>query len=299
MKKIFTTMFFVLTAAAFMAVNAQQIPNNGFENWSGGKPVSWDAPNINLGLTTIFTVTEETTNPYAGSKSCKIETKANPLGGNLPGFITLGTFDLMTQTINGGMPFTLRPTKLKGYYKYTPGTGDQAFFGIGLSKWTGSTRDTIGEGFLLAPMPVATWTQFEVDINWTSTDNPDSVNIIIASSDLVGGNYVLGSVLWVDELVFEFGPVGYDANDLTVLPVQNYPNPFSNVTNIDFVSPVNAIYEFSVYDLVGAEVYKRSIEAVTGLNSFEFSAENLPVGMYMYKLQSGNIRQTKTMLINR
>ncbi|MDD3876458.1 MAG: PCMD domain-containing protein [Bacteroidales bacterium] len=295
MKKIFTTLFTLLIAGIFVSLYAQQVPNNGFENWTGGKPTSWDCANV-TGIVT--TVTEETGAPYSGSKSVKIETKTS-LVGTIPGFITLGTFDLATQSINGGIQFPFRPTKLKGFYKYTPGMGDQAFFGVGISKWMGTTRDTIGEGLLLAPMPVSTWSPFEVEITWSSTDTPDSLNIIIAASDLVGGGYVVGSTLWVDELSFEYTPVGFDENDFTSLAVQNYPNPFSKTTLIDFVSPINTIYEFSVYNLIGVEVFKTNIDAQEGLNSYTFSGNDLPAGMYMYNMKSGNISQTKTMLISR
>jgi len=299
MKKLFTSLFSLMLMGAFLSLNAQQIPNAGFENWTGGKPVSWDAPNINIAFPPIVvtTVTEETTAPYAGAKSCRIETKANPMGGNLPGFITLGQFDLMTQTISGGHPFTHRPTKLKGYYKYQPEAGDQAFIGVGLSKWMGTTRDTIGTGLLMLTAPQASWTLFEVDIDWTSADNPDSLNIIISSSDLLGGSYILGSTLWVDELTFEYGPVNIPSIEKTVFAINNYPNPFSENTTIEFVAPKNGVYEFHVFNMIGMEVFNTEIKASEGLNTFVFSSENLNSGLYMYRLSDGAIVETKSMMI--
>jgi len=199
MKKIITTLF-VLSYALFSF--AQTIPNNIFETWSGGKPIEWDAPSL-LG---INTVSEETASPQSGLKSVKIETKSI-LGNIVPGFITLGIFNLATQSITGGEIFPYRPSKLKGYYKCQPASGDQGFIGVGLSKEVGGVNDTIGQGLLLFPTAVSAWTPFEIPINWTSSDVPDSLNIIISSSNLSTGAFVVGSLFWVDSLYFE-----YDAN---------------------------------------------------------------------------------------
>jgi len=209
MKKIFTALF-VLGYTVFSF--AQTIPNNEFETWSGGKPTGWDAPNV-MGTNTV---NEETASPQSGLKSVKIETKTL-LGNTLPGFITLGIFNLSNQTITGGIPFPYRPSKLKGYYKCQPGSGDNGFIGVGLSKIVGGVEDTIGKGMLQFPTAVTVWTPFEVPITWSSPDVPDSLNIIIASSDLSAGSYVVGSLFWVDSLYFEFPTVSSPVLSTTVV----------------------------------------------------------------------------------
>lgn len=290
MKRIFTTLFAVLFVAF---TYAQNIPNNEFENWTSGKPTSWDAPNITGFVTTV---TEVTSGQHSGAKSCKIETKSS-LMGTVPGFITLGVFDLASQSISGGIPFPYRPSKLKGYYKYTPAGADQCFVGIGLSKIVGGVRDTIGQGLLQSTIAVASWTAFEQDITWTSTDDPDSLNIIISSSNLTATG-VVGSVLYVDSLYFEFLPVGMSNEDIKTLDILAcYPNPFSGNTTINFASPENTMYEFSVLNMIGVEVFKSKINAKAGENSVSFSAAGLPSGIYLFSVKNGKYCKTQSFIV--
>lgn len=293
MKKIFTTLF----ALSYIVFSfAQAIPNNEFETWSGGKPVEWDAPSL-LGTNTV---SEETASPQSGLKSVKIETKT-VFGNTLPGFITLGIFDLASQSISGGEPFPHRPTLLKGYYKCEPGSGDQGFIGVGLSKIVGGVRDTIGKGVLLFPTAVTVWTPFEVTIDWTSPDVPDSLNIIISSSNLTGGSFVVGSKFWVDSLYFEIGStVGIDGIESLPFNVSNcYPNPAKDFSKINFVAPEKSVYDFRIINLIGVEVFKAQINANTGLNYYSFSTTDLPAGIYMVNLSNGTNDQTKSLIINK
>jgi hypothetical protein len=78
---------------------------------------------------------------------------------------------------------------------------------------------------------------------------------------------------------------------------QNSPNPFSFKTNILFTSPVAEIFQFIVYNLLGEVVYKQSVNANTGNNKIEFSAANLPSGIYMYKLNNKAQTITRRMII--
>jgi len=297
MKRFFTLCLILGFLGCIFNVQAQQIPNNDFENWTGGKPVSWDCVNLNLGITSIITVTEVTTGAQNGAKAAKLESKANPLqaGSVIPGFITLGEFNVSTQEIEGGAPYTHRPTKLKGYYKYTPGgVNDKAFFGIGLSKWRGTYRDTIGQGVTLIPTATNTWTLFEVPITWTTSENPDSMNIIISASDLSTFTSVVGSTLYVDNLSFDFTPVDVVSYDNSSKSLRNYPNPFTKTTQIEFYANKTKAYEFKVVNLIGVEVYNMHIEAQKGLNIFSFNAEDLSAGVYLYTINN----ETKSMIIN-
>lgn len=291
MKKAFTLLF----AMAFLSFTyAQNIPNNEFESWTGGKPTSWDCANV-TGIVT--TVAEETAAPHSGSKSVKIETKTS-LVGTIPGFITLGVFDLASQSISGGIPFPHRPSKIKGYFKYAPASGDQMFIGAGLSKTVGGVRDTIGQALLLSPTAQTTWAPFEVDITWSSSDTPDSLNIIISSSNLTGGSGVVGSILRIDSLYFEFLPVGGAENGKVPFTVSNcYPNPASDISNINFVAPESSVYNFKIINLIGVEVYNARIDANAGLNFYSFPTSGLASGIYMVNLSNNNYNITKSLVV--
>jgi GH18 family chitinase len=67
---------------------------------------------------------------------------------------------------------------------------------------------------------------------------------------------------------------------------QNYPNPFNPSTKIKFTLPDNALVTLKVYDVIGKEVETLTNNEFfqTGNNEIEFSAKNLPSGVYFYRI---------------
>ena len=81
---------------------------------------------------------------------------------------------------------------------------------------------------------------------------------------------------------------------------QNYPNPFNPSTKISWQSSIGSIQVLKVYDLIGNEVATLLNEfKEAGSYEIEFNAINLPSGVYLYKLETGNVVQTKKMVLIR
>jgi Secretion system C-terminal sorting domain len=79
---------------------------------------------------------------------------------------------------------------------------------------------------------------------------------------------------------------------------QNYPNPFNPSTMIVYSLPVNGDVSLKVYDNLGTEVAILVNETkVAGRYEVDFSAVNLPSGVYFYRLTVGNFVDTKKMLL--
>ena len=92
-----------------------------------------------------------------------------------------------------------------------------------------------------------------------------------------------------------------DAED--ILPVefslaQNYPNPFNASTTIKFSLPEAADVTIHIYDILG-----RSIETLNsgsrtaGTHSIVWNADNLPSGVYFYRINAGNFSDQKSCLL--
>jgi hypothetical protein len=80
----------------------------------------------------------------------------------------------------------------------------------------------------------------------------------------------------------------------------NYPNPFNPTTKISWQSPVNGQQTLKVYDVLGREVATLVDEyREAGSYEIEFDATNLPSGMYIYRLQSGNYSDVKKMILSK
>jgi len=87
---------------------------------------------------------------------------------------------------------------------------------------------------------------------------------------------------------------------------QNYPNPFNPATKINFSLPTRAFTKLIVYDTLGSEI--RTLingELEAGYHEIIFKADNIPSGVYYYKIQSGDpsagsgqgFTQTKKMIL--
>ncbi len=79
---------------------------------------------------------------------------------------------------------------------------------------------------------------------------------------------------------------------------QNYPNPFNPSTNISFYMPHTDDATLIVYDILGKKVSTLINRSVSGgLHEVEFDAENLPGGVYFYRLQTGETMQTRKFIL--
>jgi hypothetical protein len=92
-------------------------------------------------------------------------------------------------------------------------------------------------------------------------------------------------------------------NSERTLPVsifleQNYPNPFNPSTKIKYSIPQFGMVTIKVYDLLGKEVATLADEyKPAGRYEVEFNAAALPSGVYFYKLNSGNITESKKLVL--
>lgn len=79
---------------------------------------------------------------------------------------------------------------------------------------------------------------------------------------------------------------------------QNYPNPFNPSTTISFSVPTTAFTTLKIFDELGREIAVLiDKELSAGDYSIEFNAKNLPSGVYIYSLKSGNFNDSKKLLL--
>jgi hypothetical protein len=78
----------------------------------------------------------------------------------------------------------------------------------------------------------------------------------------------------------------------------NYPNPFNPSTKISFAIQKNAFVTLRVYNSIGqqvSELVNKQLES--GQHEYVFNANNLPSGVYMYKLEIEGVSQTHKMIL--
>lgn len=79
---------------------------------------------------------------------------------------------------------------------------------------------------------------------------------------------------------------------------QNFPNPFNPSTKITYSIPARSNVSLKVFDLLGSEIVELAKgEIETGTYDITFNADNLPSGVYFYRLQAGSFMQTRKMTV--
>jgi len=92
-------------------------------------------------------------------------------------------------------------------------------------------------------------------------------------------------------------------DDLTGVPAeyalfQNHPNPFNPTTSVGFALKTAGNVELNVYDMSGRmvkEVVNGRLSA--GYHNAQIDASDLPAGIYLYRLNSGNFTDTQKMIL--
>lgn len=244
----------ILTSANLLA----QLPANGsLENWGTPpsktyeNPTGWSTSNDIVGDFGLSNVTKVTTPVQSGTYAAKLES-INIFGlSTAPGLIGIVTIDPLDQSITPGQAFTERPDSITGYYQYAPVNGDN-FLVLGLlTKWNGTSRDTIGTAQFVSGNTVASYTQFSAAFQYTNSTTPDSLTVIVSSSAVLN-NAVVGSIAYVDDINFVLGTTGIDNFSLNNL-VAVYPNPSSELISIAGL-PLG--YELTLTDVTGKIITK-------------------------------------------
>ena len=271
---------------------AQQIPNNSFETWSGGEPINWKTTNTILGIN-FNTVAKDLADPQQGIASAKLTAVSKTIfligTYKIPGVITLGKLnaDLLKQTysLTGGTPFTGRPLKLSGYFKYQPVNNDTCIFGMGLFKWNNGKQDTLGFAAMDTMGTFNSWTHFEIPVHYIALGDPDTLNIVILNSNPLGVVDHTGTNLWVDNLSLEYGTVGIEGVTFNKkLSIYAEPNARQLILESSFDKMENL--DISLFNMSGIEIkqWKRAM-----LHSTErLDVNTLSPGTYVIRITSGN-----------
>ena len=98
--------------------------------------------------------------------------------------------------------------------------------------------------------------------------------------------------------VTAIGDRSTSANPFTYSMSQNFPNPFNPTTMIQYNVPERSVVRLVVYNVIGQEV--RVLvegEKEAGFYTVNFKADDLPSGVYIYRLQAGDFVQTRKMIL--
>lgn len=96
----------------------------------------------------------------------------------------------------------------------------------------------------------------------------------------------------------QFGKIASSSTNFKFNLNQNYPNPFNPTTTIKYSIQKSGNVSLKVYDMIGNEVANLVNEnQQAGNYNLEFNASDLPSGIYVYRLTSGNFVDTKKLIL--
>lgn len=228
-------------SASFQTEKIETIPNLNFDTWTqNGKnwypnevPNNFDAVGAywasgNEGVTSNLAGGHDaTTEPVSGAeaykgKAAKLHSLTGvTLVGSAAGNLFVGSYKTNmsnpSKSVSFGRPYTgARPTKMVGYYKYTPkpitngtkpGTLKTDQCHIYMKLWD-ANGFLFGYGEFVGSEQVDEYTRFEFDITYTDKKAKPASMSIVATSSRYGGDFEgakvvgqvgHGSTLWVDE----------------------------------------------------------------------------------------------------
>ena len=125
--------------------------------------------------------------------------------------------------------------------------------------------------------------------------------------DFIGTAYYQKDGIFLDDISVIGNTTSVESNDdedrlpSAFVLHQNYPNPFNPSTQIAFALPSAQRVTLKVFDLTGKEVATllHNEPKPAGVHAMTFDAQNLPSGMYLYKVQAGGFVETKRMVLIR
>lgn len=280
MKKVVST-FLVFVCLVGVTTLHAQIPDAGFETWSGITPTGWTTDNVSGFDTAIVKTTDAHSGTYA----------AEGVANSTPGAV-------IAPGLNSFFIWTTRSTTFSGYYKYAPVGGDTLFIAAVFAK----NSNAIGTAILRTTTAAATYTQFSIPFTYVAAGVPDSGAIVVGISPASGSSSVhVGSMFKIDDLSFS-GATGVVAavnqTPGSYALHQNFPNPFNPTTVIGYDIPVSGYVSLKVFDLLGRErVSLVNGDQSAGSHQVTFDASKLASGTYFYQLQAGSYTETKKLLL--
>lgn len=80
---------------------------------------------------------------------------------------------------------------------------------------------------------------------------------------------------------------GISTIDTPIGSFYNYPNPFTDATEVVFIAFKESPITLKVYDLLGKVVWEEKFTAINGQNALPINGKGLQPGMYIYSISDG------------
>ena len=296
MKKIIlpTAIFSFATAVLFA-----QIPNNGFENWTSmgayNNPTGWDQLNSMTTGAGVYTCTKGTSGS-PGTAYLKLISKTVTGMGVVPGVAVSGKIDPVTMKPKSGFAYAGRPTSLTGSWKHMIFGSSQGAVSIILTRWDVGMkmRMTVGSGTVTLSGMAMSWANFTVPLTYKETNAPDSCIIVLSASGTAPAD---ADYLYVDNLAFVGGTVGFNSNKDIISNVAAYPNPVIGNLTIELNAKKTSNIGLQLLNVTGELISEVNSEPIQGDYKHTINTSSIAKGIYFLKVTANDAIEIKKIVI--
>ena len=288
MKNLLILFFSCIVGSAFAQA---QIPEGGFNNWTPFSLNSYSEPTGGwwTTLNTLSTLggpvtVSPSTDVHSGAYAAKLETKQ---WGTLllSGLLVSGKFINAAPFIKQGQPFTDKPSRFKGWYKFAPVSGDSAAIVAILTKFntTSGKADTVASTVNVIKNTTSAYTQFDFKLDYRIANmNPDTIKIVFVSSadgaNMKGQN---GSTLLIDDISLEYA-TGLQEILMPDFNIEAYPSPASDQVLLKFNTSNSEQLFCQVYSIDGHLM----LSFIPSGNEHRFDVTEWPQGTYLVQART-------------
>ena len=192
------------------------------------------------------------------------------------------------------------PNYLQGYFKYNKVGLAKASAQIILTKFNGTSTDTIAMGISIFDT-TSSYIPFQVQINTISFQMPDSIKIIIKNAEYgqpCQQSNMVCNFLYLDDLHLSNIPLNVNTLDPKENIMEIYPNP-NNIESDLFIylsKPIdNGIIKIA--NSFGQIIFQKQINIVN--NTIQLSNINIASGVYSVTLETKENRRTEKLIISK
>jgi len=155
---------------------------------------------------------------------------------------------------------------------------------------------------------VVVWFENDLPNNWTRHNidtNLDGANDVFTADvdgdgklDVIATGRIAYDLIWYEnniidgiEPLAEIMPTEFSLS-------QNHPNPFNPATKIRYSIPQLSKVTIKVFDILGTEIETlEKKKKPIGTYEITWNSENLPSGIYFYRINAGDYAETKKMVL--
>ncbi len=292
MKKKFINI--VLAIACMISISDAQT-NLNFENWGPSNmgsfiPTGWTTFNMDL-LGFPESTFQETANPGEGSSSVKMV--------NTSGYTPVFGYDIIGGVVFQSSPYTDKPVSVDFMYKSNILATDTGWFLVTLQHWDGIQSVVDAEAKMtFSGAPVTSWTTVSLPFQYYTSNTPDTISIMITSSNNVVPQPTAGSELQIDAIAFDTSAVDTSAASIDMPNTLNkhdeltlYPSPTNGI--VEFKKDINEPVEISIFNYSGELVRVLFIERTKKLD-----ISDLNKGLYLAKVKTSDKCYTQKIILH-